>query len=272
MLARHPLIAYFAVVFAASAATLDVLGFPRLSPGGVRNPVSLAVFPALVVTVGAAGVALTVVTGGRPVARELWSRMRRCRVNPTYLAVLLVPPASILVTLTALRLTVSSAYAPGLFPIGFTFGLIAGFFEEIGWTGFAYPRLSQRFGALRGSLLLGLLWGLWHLPVVDSLGVASPHGPAWLPFFASFVLAVMAVRLLICWLYARTGSVLLAQLMHASSTGFLVVFSPPQVSAGQEAAWYAVYGALLWAAIATVAILSRFAGLRQTFTWTSYSN
>jgi membrane protease YdiL (CAAX protease family) len=137
-------------------------------------------------------------------------------------------------TLTALEHIWSPAFAPGFFPIGITFGLVAGFFEEIGWTGYAYPRLWQRFGAQRGALLLGFLWGVWHLPVVDSLGVASPHGPAWPVFFAAFVFLV-AVRLLICWLYVKTGSVLLAQLVHASSTGFLVVLSAPHVTAWQ--AW-----------------------------------
>jgi hypothetical protein len=50
-------------------------------------------------------------------------------------------------------------------------------------------------------------------------------------------------------LYARTGSVLLAQLMHASSTGFLVVLSAPHVSAWQEAGWCAAYGGLLWVSL-----------------------
>jgi CAAX protease family protein len=55
-----------------------------------------------------------------------------------------------------------------------------------------------------------------------------------------------AMRVLIAWLYSNTGSVRLCQLMHAFSTGSLVIFSPPTVSAGQEALWYAVYAAALW--------------------------
>jgi membrane protease YdiL (CAAX protease family) len=217
------------------------------------------VFPGLVATVGIAGLALTAGTGGRRWLSALWSRMRRWRVPGWYYAALLIPPLGILATLTVLHSASSSAFTPGFFPLGITFGVVAGFFEEIGWTGYAYPRLWTSFGAVRGALLLGAVWGLWHLPVADSLGVASPHGPAWPVFFASFVLLVMAVRIVICWIYAQTGSVLLAQLMHASSTGFLVVLSAPHVTAGQEVLWYAMYGALLWCGLLAAYLVSNIA-------------
>jgi membrane protease YdiL (CAAX protease family) len=68
---------------------------------------------------------------------------------------------------------------------------LSGLFEEIGWTGFAFPRLSARFDALGGALLLGLLWALWHFPVVDSRGAASPQG-AWPPFFGAFAAVLIA--------------------------------------------------------------------------------
>lgn len=57
---------------------------------------------------------------------------------------------------------------------------------------------------------LGVVWGLWHAPVVDYLGAAAPHGVYWVPFFLTFVAMVMAVRVLIGWIYSNTGSILLA--------------------------------------------------------------
>jgi hypothetical protein len=66
-----------------------------------------------------------------------------------------------------------------------------------------------------------------------------------------------ATRVLIAWMYANTKSVLLAQLMHASSTGSLVVLSPSLVTAGQEALWYGVYACALWVAVAAVRFLAR---------------
>src|SRR5262245_53590476 len=97
-----------------------------------------------------------------------------------------------------------------------------------------------------------MLWGLWHLPVVDSLGAAAPHRAYWLPFFLAFIAVVAAIRVLIVWVYSNTQSLLLAQLMHASSTGSLVILSPARVSPSQEALWYTFYAAVLWIAVALI--------------------
>jgi hypothetical protein len=61
-----------------------------------------------------------------------------------------------------------------------------------------------------------------------------------------------AMRVLISWLYTNTKSVLITQLMHISSTGSLVIFSPPAVSPRQEVIWYALYGVALWIAVLVV--------------------
>jgi uncharacterized protein len=61
-----------------------------------------------------------------------------------------------------------------------------------------------------------------------------------------------AMRVLICWLYLNTKSVLITQLMHISSTGSSVIFSPPAVSSRQEVIWYALYGTALWLAVLIV--------------------
>jgi hypothetical protein len=64
-------------------------------------------------------------------------------------------------------------------------------------------------------------------------------------FFVAFVVVLTSLRVLIVWIYTRTGSLLLAQGTHASSTGFLVVLGAAHVTGAQEALWYAVYSALL---------------------------
>ena len=138
---------------------------------------------------------------------------------------------------------------------GIAAGALAGFCEELGWIGFAYPRMRARFGWLPAALLLGALWGLWHLPVVDSLCAASPHGRYWPECFAAFIAVLAAIRVLIAWTYVHTGSLRMAQLLHASSTGFLVILSAPRVAPAQEAFWYFLYAAALWAIVITAVSL-----------------
>jgi membrane protease YdiL (CAAX protease family) len=255
---RFPLVTYFGLAYAFSLTALVVIGLPDLSG---RSPVpssSFVMFPVLVVGVGLTGVVLTAVVGGGAGLRELWGRVARWRLGVWALA-LLIPPVGITAVLAAFRLLVSPAFAQHLDPtfaaIGIGIGVVAGTFEELGWTGFAYPRMSTRFGALGGAVLLGVMWGIWHFPVADSLGAASPHGSYFPAFLASFVVAMVAMRVLIAWVYTNTGSVLAAQLLHASSTASLVVFSAPHVTAAQEAAWYAVYALLLWVIVGAVVLI-----------------
>jgi membrane protease YdiL (CAAX protease family) len=251
LLRRAPLLAYFVLVYAASAAALAVIGWPRLDGAGGQPIAALVMFPLIVIAVGVTGLFMTAVTEGKPGLHLLRRRMTRWRFGRWWL-ILLVPPIGILLVLSAMQMFVSPGYTPHFLWFGVAAGVLAGLFEEIGWTGFAFPRLSARFGALGGALVLGLLWALWHFPVVDSLGAASPHGQAWPLFFGSFALVLVATRVLIAWLYANTESLLGAQLLHAASTGSLVVFSPAAVSPQQEALWYLAYAVLLWIVIAVV--------------------
>jgi membrane protease YdiL (CAAX protease family) len=84
--------------------------------------------------------------------------------------------------------------------------------EEIGWRGYALPRLAARFGLGRASLLLGLIWACWHLPQFF-IPEADTYGQS----FFVFVLQVTALSVAMAWLYAHTnGSLLLVMLMHAA--------------------------------------------------------
>ena len=84
--------------------------------------------------------------------------------------------------------------------------------EEIGWRGYALPRLAEKSGFARASLLLGVLWGAWHLPLflIQGLGNSGQS-------FPMFVLGSTAISVAMAWLYANTrGSLLLAMLMHSA--------------------------------------------------------
>lgn len=84
--------------------------------------------------------------------------------------------------------------------------------EEIGWRGYALPRLAGRFGFARASLLLGLIWACWHLPLFF-LPRADKYGQS----FPVWTLQVVALSVAITWLYAGAqGSLLLTMLMHSA--------------------------------------------------------
>jgi membrane protease YdiL (CAAX protease family) len=238
---------YFLITFAISWTGALLVALPHLlRHEHLSSKVGIVMFPVMLLGPGVAGIALTFIGSGGRGLQDLWSRMSVGRVPLRWCFALLIPPLLVLTVLLVLRTFVSPVYAPNRFFWGILFGIPAGLLEEVGWMGYAFPRMYSPSHWLRASVVLGLLWSVWHLPVVDFLGAASPHRSYWLPFFFAFTLAMTAMRVVIAWIYVHTRSLLLSQLMHISSTGSLVVFSAPQITPGQEAAWYAIYGAVLW--------------------------
>lgn len=253
---RHPVAAYFVLTFTISWLGALAVVAPRLLRGEAIPKFSgILMFPVMLLGPVVSGILLTRVVDGASGLHDLFSRIVRIRVRAPWYAALLIPPATILLVLLVLKTLVSPVFTPNRFFVGASFGIVAGFFEEIGWTGFAFPQMTKTGNMLGAGIGLGVLWGFWHIPVIDFLGTATPHGSYWLPYFLAFALAITAMRVLICWIYANTKSVALAQLMHASSTGSLVVLSPSRVTAAQEALWYAIYAAALWLIVGIVATL-----------------
>jgi uncharacterized protein len=252
-LQSHSVTAYFLLAFTISwLGALAVAAPHLLRHQPLPKITGILMFPAMLLGPSLGGIFLTGIVAGKTGLRDLFSRLLPAGIRPHWYAPLLLPPVLVLTLLFTLKTFLSPVYTPNLFLMGVFFGVPAGLLEEIGWSGFAFPKMSSHDNALGASMLLGLLWGLWHLPVVNYLGTATPHGAYWFPFFLAFTFAMTAMRVLICWLYTNTKSLLIAQFMHISSTGSLVVFSPPAVSAQQEVIWYALYGVALWIAVLIV--------------------
>jgi uncharacterized protein len=120
--------------------------------------------------------------------------------------------------------------------------------EEIGWRGYALPRLAERFGLARASILLGILWACWHLPQFY-----IREADTYRQSFMVYLLQVTAISVVMAWLYARTkGSLLLIMLLHASinNTKDIVPSAGPGGTGilglnASAVAWLTV--ALLWA-------------------------
>jgi uncharacterized protein len=83
--------------------------------------------------------------------------------------------------------------------------------EEWGWRGYVLPRLQAKHSALVASLIVGVIWGVWHLPKFLGTGAGGERSFLW------FVIAHVALSVLYTWLYNSTrGSLLLVTLFHAS--------------------------------------------------------
>ncbi len=258
-LKRHAIAAYFILAFAiswgASIGTLGpkfVRGEPLLRADALPGLVGMMLGPFL------SGILLTWAVDGGAGVRALFGRMGRWNVGGRWwIAALFLFPAALILVLLLLAGVLSPYFVPGFTALGFAYGLLAGFFEETGWTGFAVPRLQLKFGALAGSLLLGFLHGLWHMPA-DFMGGSGALGAYWFWHFAAmWIVGLMALRVIMVWIYNHTGSLLLAQLTHASFTGSLIVLTPMPIDPANETFWYIVFAAAIWIVAALVIVASR---------------
>jgi membrane protease YdiL (CAAX protease family) len=107
--------------------------------------------------------------------------------------------------------------------------MISGLAEEPGWRGFALPRLQERYGPLLGTLLLGLLWSIWHFPLFLTSWAPSHD----LLTLITFTAAATAIAVIITWVFNHTrGSLLIAILLHGAVDAYspVVLFADPRVS------------------------------------------
>lgn len=202
MVRRHPLAAYVVLACALTWWVYPLLSVsPLLGIPGLFGP-------------AAAAVVVTAVTGGRARVRELLGGVVRWRVRPRWYVYALGVPGALALAAAGLTWLPTSPQPARLGRLSVldlvVFVLVVG--EELGWRGYALPRLLQRRSPLTASVVLGVVWGLWHLPAFLVAGTPQ-HG---LPFPA-FVLLTIEYSVLLTWLCLHAGgSVLIATLCHGS--------------------------------------------------------
>lgn len=255
---RHQLAAYFCLAFGISwGGTLLIVwgqGYHRDTgtwEQGVMWYFAMITGPVL------ACLLLTALLQGRAGLKGLFSRLIRWRLSPRWYAIsLLTNPLIVLATLSMFAILVSPVYRPICDPIMFIFGLGAGIFEEIGWTGFVTPRIAHKAAWLPAAIGFGILHGLWHM-LGDFLGASYGLGVYWLPFYLVFWIgALAAYRVFMVWVYQHTESLLLGILLHTVFTGSFLVFWP-DLSPSELMAWGVVYTACLWLIVAGLALSRR---------------
>lgn len=211
---RYPLITFFVLAF---LLTWFVWGTSIAEQNGLISwhiPQSLAFWLGLPI----ASFGTAALTGGWPAVKDLLLRIIRVVVNPIWYAVALLLPAvlvtlgvllgSLLGTPAAVGVAVSASALVGLLAFNAWMWLLT---EETAWRGFALPRLQTRFNPLTASVILGVIWAVWHLP----LFFIKDSFQSQISFFGFFI-STVATSVLIGWLFNHAkGSVLIAALFHA---------------------------------------------------------
>lgn len=217
---RRSLVQFFSFTYGLSwtcfvAAAAASRGAPAgsASSGFATALLVLGTFAPSLVALG-----LTARTNGRSGVRVLFERVLYWKVRARWYAFALSYMAAIKLGAALLYRVATGAWPPFgdepwyviLAAIPLSTPVQAG--EEIGWRGYALPRLAERAGFAPGSLILGLFWALWHLPLFFVPGIRNTGQS-----FPLFAIGNVGLSIALAWLYANTnGSLLLAMLMHSA--------------------------------------------------------
>src|SRR5215204_2289100 len=213
---RHPIVAFFVLAYALTWIIESPLVFLRDSITVAQGQIFL-ILSANVVSVVA--IVLTAIVLGRGALRKLLGRLLIWRVNPLWYLVAVLGPVALAGGVVGLNTLMGGpALSLGMPLLGvavfLAFSIVPGsaLGEEIGWRGYALPRLQAGRSALGASLILGPIWGLWHLPLW--LTGAPGRTPI---LYAAFVVSTSSLSVILTWVYNSTGgSLLMVVLLHAT--------------------------------------------------------
>ncbi|HEU5484602.1 MAG TPA: type II CAAX endopeptidase family protein [Microlunatus sp.] len=174
-----------------------------------------------------AAIIVTALTGGRSGVHVLLRRTVHWRIPlPWYLVAIGLPAALSLAAACSAVVLGPSALRVGTLSV---FDLVLAVLvvgEELGWRGYALPKLLERFSPVLASVILGVIWGLWHLPTFF-----IPGAPQYGQPLIAFVILTVSYSIMLTWLFSHTaGSVLIATLCHGAinvSQGFFLAGIEP---------------------------------------------
>ncbi|MBN2046533.1 MAG: CPBP family intramembrane metalloprotease [Anaerolineaceae bacterium] len=267
MFKQHAVAIYFVLTIILTWGCMALAIYPSGFPisDEVLETSGAMVYVAMLIGPTAAGLLVTGLADGRKGFRQLFSRLGHWRVNIKWYAIaILTAPMLITLLLTVLS-QFSTAYKPTILssadPLGLALssiaaGLAVGLFEELGWTGVAVPRMRLKMGLFKTGLLLGIVWGAWHFPPFwASETFVKPV--AFILLLAQLFTWLPSYRILMVWVYDRTGSLLVCVLMHASLMGSLNALVPAELSGTSLLTWILTWAAALWVLIGIGSLILR---------------
>jgi membrane protease YdiL (CAAX protease family) len=163
-----------------------------------------------------AGVITIALTGGKEGLRDLGQRALRWRVGILWWAVALFFTGLTVLPAIAINVALGGGLPSFAFfkqewhliPVYFLITMLGGpLGEEFGWRGFALPNLQRKRGPLVASIIIGVVWALWHLP--QFLQPESFHAQIGLRYLPLYVVSEICLAIIITWVYNKTGGSLL---------------------------------------------------------------
>lgn len=256
VIARSPLISFFVMAFLFSwIAVLPLILNPQfpVEPFQILGALAGPTLSAVIVIA---------VVDGRSGLREFFKRYVQWRAGWVWWLIVLFGALFALNTVASIILGASvwSEFLGniGLVLVTYLVNLVAGIilgplWEEPGWRGFALPRLQRQYGPLIGTIILGVLWALWHFP--GFLGGWMTGG------LMPLIVSGIAFSILATWIYNNTrGSILLMILFHSSSNASISVGArvlPTDLSPTMQAFVFSGWiPALTFAAIALIVVIA----------------
>lgn len=276
---ERPVLSYFVLTFIVSWSLLLLIGGHDLVTGVDWDESSIFGLAIIAMLTGptVGSVVLTWRLAGRTGVRQLFDRLRLWRVGVRwYVVALLTAPVVVLAVNLGLWLTSSEFRPPILSDEATAVALLAGLgvalttvLEELGWTGFAIPRLRLRRSAFTTALIVGVIWAVWHLLQIIWVGRSTaeevPMALYLSVYFLFAVASLTAYRVLMVWVHDATGSLLVVTLMHASYAACTLQIGllTPKLTGSDLLVQGWVLSAALWLVVAAVALLKRQESLRQ---------
>ena len=213
---RYPLLVFFVLAFAFSWPLLIIDGLGSQGVFNFRVPIPLLVLMGYGPTIAA--LLVTGLVDGKSGVRALLRQLLVWRVGVKWALIAVLGMAGVF--FLAYQLSIWLGFPPPpapeipmpliiAVPVLFIVSLLTNG-EEIGWRGFALPRLQERFSALTASVILGIVWAGFHLPLFWTIGSTQAEQP-----FLGFLLGIIASSIIVTWLY-NNSSLLMVVLFHAS--------------------------------------------------------
>jgi len=226
LLARHPLVFYFIIAYAFSWLAWMPLVLSEDGAGilSYRSPIGFYATLAIASFVGPflSAFIMTSITEGRIGIGRLLRQLVLWPVGLRWNLFALIGLPAIMV-LSVIFLPGALALFQGLAGLAplpmlalfvYVFVLGGPLGEEPGWRGFALPRLQRLYGPLVGSLILGPIWALWHLPI---FWIPAWNFPPTILNIVMFVIAATAFTIVMTWVFNNTkGSLFIAVFVHTS--------------------------------------------------------